>query len=1657
MAGTAADIAIVGMAGCYAGAVDVRAFWQNILNKVDAVGPADAEWTGPYLDPDAKRNDRIYTNQGGFLRDLAKFNPAEHGIMPSSIDGGEPDHYLALKLATDALGDAGYRRGGYDPERAGVILGRGTYINRGYTTLMQHGMAVDQTLDALKVARPDLSAEDLEGVRQALKAQLPEFNAEMAPGLVPNVTTGMIANRLDLMGPNYIIDAACASSLISVELAARELHSGRCSMVLAGGVQAHTPPQLFMIFCQIDALSRGKIRPFSSGAAGTLLGEGAGMLVLKRLTDAEADGDRIYAVIKGLGTSSDGRAKGLLAPRFEGEVLALKRAYEASRIDPSTVGLVEAHGTGIKLGDQTEVASLTEVFGERSAMAPRVALGSVKSMISHCIPAAGSAALIKSALALHHKVLPPTLCDEVNPELHLERTSFYINNETRPWAHGQQHPRRAGVNAFGFGGINAHAVLEEYRPTAAGARMALPADWQWHAPASELLLFAGEDSTALIARIDAVTARLQAEPLPHLGGLAARLAQDAEAFVAEHGSEAHRLGLVAGSIDEAVEQLGKARERLEGGKAAFRTRGGVVAGSGPLPGKLAFIFPGEGAQYSGMLSDLAVAYPQVREWLDFLDRTFAGLRDYRPSEAILPPPNGLSAAQREALEKPLFEMDLASESVFTTSQALHALLRTAGVGAEIMVGHSTGESSALVASGTMRAQDMETLGRIAHDLNVIYRELEEADRIRVGSLLTVGALDADARTEALGTLGEKLILAMDNCPNQAVYFGEAEDVQAAQERLSAAGGICSELPFGRAYHTPHFEPVAEAFRRFYETVDMGPGDAQLYSCSTVAPFPETPEAIRDTACGQWARPVRFVDTVKQLYADGVRVFVEVGPSANLTAFVGDILRGERDAVAISTNSRRQPDVKQFHAALAQLWALGCPMQPSGLFAHRALPEVDLAIPEPPKRPEMHLNLHLPMLRLDADAFPAPPRLETVEPDPAPAPEPAPAPDAAAPGAPGIPQPAAPESPAAPAGQADLSVPSAAAEPTPAAAPASPGVAPEDPRAAWVRSHFELMQQFLSTQQRVWAAAGGEPAAAPSAADAGDRFPLLGEVVGGEGDSLEVLREYNLERDLFLRDHTIGGAPSMHDPALLPLPVIPFTFSMEILAEAAARLMGPGQRFIGMDEARGHRWLSLDDDTLPLRVSVERRDANSVSGRMFLDRGDSQVPGGVLVFEAIMRFGEAFEPAPSPISLQAERFFEAVNNPDGQLYEHGMFHGPRLQGVKRILRWADEAIEAELEVLPVVDYFAHTAAPVFQFDAALLDAAGQLAGYWLTEKHSWGFNCFPFRLGCFRVYTEMPPAGTRVLCRGRLAMTGEQTLAAQFDLILPDGSLLARAEGWDDRKFSVPQHLYDYRLAPTERYLSSPAVMTAPDGWVMRHVSAFADHFLDEGGGIWKNMLAHMALNRAERAQYYALSAKGPRREEWLLGRIAAKEAARAWIAEHYGVDLANADIGIVSDEAGRPGVQAPLLGAQPAPGISLAHSRGHAVACAVPPGIAPGLDYQRAEQLRVADVASGALSAEDRAATGAGVDDDAHVLAMWTAKEAAAKALGSGLLGRPLDWRVRSATLDADGNGSVEIEHEGRSVAVLVARVEPEAHMALAAVAAQTSAAAVSSDASATG
>ena len=804
-------VAVIGMACLFPGAPNLDAYWQNILGKVDAVTdpPTEAWDMDVYYEPDSTDSDRVYCKRGGYLGSMVSFDPMPHGVPPIAV-GGEPDQWLALQLARDAMTDAGYADLAEDVRRrTAVILGKGTYLNGGNAIAVEHGLIIGQTLEILKRLHPEYTEEQLETLRQEMKRALPTMSPEIVPGLIPNVIVGRIANRLDLMGPTYTVDAACASSLVAVQLAVRDLLTGECDLALVGGAQVWVPVPTLNVFCQLGALSRRQqIRPFDKDADGTLLGEGIGMVVLKRLADAERDRDRIYAVIRGVGVASDGRGVGVMAPRVEGEELALRRAYEAAGVPPRTVGLIEAHGTGTPVGDVVEVQALSRVFGPRDGELPGCALGSVKSMISHTMPAAGVAALIKTALALHHRVLPPTLhCTEPNPKLELEKTPFYLNTETRPWIHGGPEPRRAGVNAFGFGGINAHLVLEEYtgsrppeRPRqghgsspAIRALPSHPAAWE-----TEVCILEGSSAADLLERVGRLVHFLDSAVAD--GDLAG--ARGAEPISLKDlayslncslgdSQTSQRLAVVATSLADLQGKLRRAAERLaQPNCRRIKDVSGIYYAAEPLgpQGKLAFLFPGEGAQYPNMLGDLCLHFPEVRECFDRADRLLAGHpRGYLPSDYIFARP-AFSEREQAWAEQRLLQMDGAVEAVLTANQAVFTLLSRLGLRPDVIAGHSTGDYSALAAAGVLDLGDDGRLTDFILALNRMYAEEASQDRVPRAILLAIGA--ERERVEAIAReAGGEVYLAMDNCPHQAVLVGEREAVERALEIVRREGLI----------------------------------------------------------------------------------------------------------------------------------------------------------------------------------------------------------------------------------------------------------------------------------------------------------------------------------------------------------------------------------------------------------------------------------------------------------------------------------------------------------------------------------------------------------------------------------------------------------------------------------------------------------------------------------------------------------------------------------------------------------------------------------------------------------------------------------------------------------------------------------------------------
>ena len=630
-----ADIAIVGMSAIMPGAPNLRRFFENILDKTSSVTevPADRWPAERYFDADRAAPDKVVSKWGGFLPDVP-FDPMRYGIPPASVGAIDPAQLLALVAAEAALADAGLvdappalRR------RAAVILG----FTGGLGELgLQYAARAE-----LARALPDTPAETLDF--------LPDWTSDSFAGLLPNVIAGRIANRFDLCGSNFVVDAACATSLAALRQGVMELESGRSDLVLCGAVEAGQGPFAFTCFSKAHALSpRGRCRAFDGAADGTALGEGIAMLVLRRLVDAQAAGDRIYAVIKGIDGSSDGRARGLMAPRPEGQRLALDRAYAQAGYSPETVALFEAHGTGTVAGDAAEIESLSALLAAHGAAPRSAAIGSVKTLIGHAEGAAGLAGVIKAALALHHRVLPPHAGVET-PNAALGDGALALYATARPWLASPTAPRRAGVSAFGFGGANYHVALQEHAGTAelqsppGTTRPAVRDQWP-----SELFVWRAADRAALAALAAAGLAALEARGRPPLGGLARALWQ-----VLGHGPAT--LAIVAGSHDELARLLGEALGRL--GEPSDKPLPPSLYLSGtPLAtdGRVAMLFAGQGSQVPDMGAALAANFPEVAAALDDADAivaatpTYRGRHDPRLSRLIFPPARFGDAAEKAA-------------------------------------------------------------------------------------------------------------------------------------------------------------------------------------------------------------------------------------------------------------------------------------------------------------------------------------------------------------------------------------------------------------------------------------------------------------------------------------------------------------------------------------------------------------------------------------------------------------------------------------------------------------------------------------------------------------------------------------------------------------------------------------------------------------------------------------------------------------------------------------------------------------------------------------------------------------------------------------------------------------------------------------------------
>ncbi|MFZ4235656.1 beta-ketoacyl synthase N-terminal-like domain-containing protein [Streptomyces murinus] len=1683
-------VAIVGMAVLLPGARGLDAYWHNLRSGVDAIGEVPAgRWDADYYHPAAAgptAPDQVYCRRGGFVDGLAEVEVTRYGIMPAAVPGTEPDQLIALDVAAAALADAGGEHGLPARDRIGVILGRGGYLTPGLARLDQRVRTAGQLIRTLGELVPDLSSAQLDRVRAAFTERLGPDRPEAAIGLVPNLAASRIANRLDLRGPAYTVDAACASSLVAVDQAVGELSAGRCDMMLAGGVHHCHDITLWSVFSQLRALSpTERIRPFHRDADGILIGEGTGVVVLKRLADAERDGDRVYAVIRGTGVAGDGRTAGLVSPDPGGQTRAVRQAWRAAGLDPAaprSIGLLEAHGTATPAGDGAELTTLAEVFGPGSGLAEeeRPVLGSVKSMIGHTMPAAGVAGLVKAALALHHATLLPTLhCDDPHPRL--GATRFRTLAQARPWDRDPDEPtRRAAVNAFGFGGINAHVVLEE----APAARRA-PAPG--HPPAPAPVARVTEPERVLLLAADSVE------------GLAALLDTDDSTVLAagldparaHPGAGPARLGIVAPN----TKRLALARRAAEKGRA-WQGRSDVWLRPTPLLGgpadRLAFVFPGLEGEFTPPRTDDIAARFGLPAPQDTRAETGVGARAGARVEDI----------GRHGLD------------VVGVGRLLDRALRAMGVVPDAVAGHSVGEWTAMAAAGIYSPGQVD--GFMAEF---------DPDALTVPGLAFAAIGTSAVQVEAAladAWAGSGIVLSHDNAPRQSMVCGPDSAVEDLVRSFRAQGVICKVLPFRSGFHTPMLEPYLAPIQEAADRFRLHPPTVPVWSGTTARPFPAAESAVRALFVRHLLEPVRFRELTEALYASGHRVFVQPGPG-RLTSLIDDTL-GDRDHLAVPACSPHHDGLPQLRRVATALWAAGAAVVPdlTGAPATRTAPatgptpatrSTSAAIPAPSTpailvnpagvdRPPVRLDLGGALVSLDGAVLeelrgelgrrgPAVPRpvasgVPTADGLAAPVAPTAdglatlgtptagglvasgsPAPGGLAgsgspvPGglaASGSPVPgglAASGSPV-PGGLAGSgsSVPgglAASGSPAPGGlaalgSPALDGLAARFPVAAELSA---LLRDTADTAAEVMAAAGGRtpavrprtpaahprpslatppapavpaaptrtpaiPAAqppasaisaavppAPAVAPAARRAaavpaalspasaapssappaptvpPAIPPTSAPEAPTTTTTLHISPRTMPHLLDHCFypqrPGWPDLEDR----WPVVPATTIVRHMMDAA-EAAEPGMRAVAVHGARFERWLTaVPAVDVPITVTP-------VPGRPH-HLAVSFGPTARAVLELAPH-----HPAPPPPMPRPDDPERRPEHTAAQIYrERWMFHGPGFQGLTELSAIGERHVRGVITA---------PAAP-----GALLDNVGQLLGYWIMATRTERTVVFPVQMRRMTFHGPHPAPGTPVDCLVRITTLTDTLLEADAQLTV-GGRVWAVLDGWQDRRFDN-----DPTTRPVERFPERHTLSAVqPGGWTLLH-----ERWPDLAS---RELIMRNSLGSAERAQYAAHPPRG--RRQWLLGRIAVKDAVRRWLWEQGEGPVFPAEIRVHNDEAGRPRVTGVHGRTLPPLDVSLAHRAEAGVALVRPRGPHPGpgsadgvgvgvgIDIEEVVARESATLATALGPAELRLLRAQSGPQAEWFARFWAAKEAVAKAEGTGFGGRPRDFRVLEAAPD---------------------------------------------------
>ncbi|MGD3111382.1 type I polyketide synthase, partial [Streptomyces sp. YGL11-2] len=882
-------IAVVGIACRYPDADSPDQLWQNVLAGRRAFRrlPDERMRLADYHSPDPKAPDRFYSPKAAVIEGFT-FDRVKHRVPGSTYRSTDMTHWLALDTADRALEDAGFGGGsGLPRTTTGVVIGNtlGGEFSRANLMRLRWPYVRRCVGAALRERGWDgnLIASFLAELEERYKSPFPSVGEDTLAGGLANTIAGRICNHYDVNGGGFTVDGACSSSLLSVSVACDALAGGRLDVAIAGGVDLSIDPFEVIGFAKTGALATGEMRVYDRNSNGFWPGEGCGMLVLMRDTDALAQKRFRYATIAGWGSSSDGKG-GITRPEVRGHRLALERAYARAGFGIDSVSYLEGHGTGTAVGDATELRAFSEARRAADPAAPPVAISTVKGNLGHTKSAAGAAGLIKAILAVRHQVIPPATSHvQPHPELTGERPAIRVPATAEPWP--PHAPIRAGVSSMGFGGINAHVVVEH----ADGLRKAKLGTVTRRLERSrqdcELLLLDADSATTLrerAGRLAGFSARLS---FAELSDLAATLRN-------ELSGGPLRAAIVADSPEQTVERFRRLLTLLESGRSAvIDDDAGVFIGDATSPPRTAFLFPGQGAGRRG--NDGA------------LRRRFASVDElYRANQ----PPTA---------DDPVATA-VAQPRIVTSCVAGLRVLDTLGIEAVGAVGHSLGELTALHWAGAM---DEGALLDIAAVRGRIMAEASDGN----GAMASIAA--APEPVAAL-LASEPVVIAGYNSPTQSVVSGPAHAVQRVCERAALQGHSATRIAVSHAFHSQAVAPAATAFGTHLAEVAFTPLRRRMVSTVTGEPLaPDTD--IRRLLVRQVVNPVRFSEAVAGLAPD-VDLFLEVGPGRVLRGLVGEIA----PTVPVLSLETDSPSLSGLLHAIGAAYVLGAPVRYDALFGDR---------------------------------------------------------------------------------------------------------------------------------------------------------------------------------------------------------------------------------------------------------------------------------------------------------------------------------------------------------------------------------------------------------------------------------------------------------------------------------------------------------------------------------------------------------------------------------------------------------------------------------------------------------------------------------------------------------------------------------------------------